>query len=242
MQARDAISRVPLPRASIATSTLKIQQSSRSTGRIRVFLIDDQSLIRAALASVLETDPALELVGSAGDLHEAVERILLLLPDVVILDLALPGLSELGAIQRIRDASPSARVLVLTSNSGDACGDGALRAGADGFLCKDADLEELELAIRTVHRSAADSALAEDPDHRQGASAEPDGIHSLTPRERQVLQLLAMGKSNKECAVILDTCHGTIRKHRENLQRKLDCHSAARLAVLALREGLVALE
>jgi DNA-binding NarL/FixJ family response regulator len=137
------------------------------------------------------------------------------------------------------------KIVMLTHHEGDSFVEQALRAGADGYLSKDSEPAELALAIESVQKGnmflspkVAGSVMRRT--HTPGESAvHQSRVESLTPREREVFQLLALGKSNKEVAHALETSVGTAKKHRENLQRKLDCHSAAELALLAIREGLM---
>jgi DNA-binding NarL/FixJ family response regulator len=213
---------------------------------IRVFLVDDQSMLRAAFKSLLAEDPRFEVVGDCGDARTAIERVGELRPDVVLLDISMPGLSGLDALGPIRAAHPRVRILMLTHHEGDSFVDQALRGGADGYLSKDSDPTELMLALESVNVGKAyvspkvSAGLLAMVRGEMGAVApRANRLNSLTPREREVFQLLALGKSNKEVARELDISLGTAKKHRENLQRKLDCHSAAELARLAIREGLV---
>jgi len=210
---------------------------------IRVYLVDDQSMIRAGFRSLLSRDPRFEVAGDSGDPRAAIQSIEHARPDVVLLDISMPGLSGIDAIALIRDVHPRAKVIMLTHHEGETFVQQALGAGADGYLSKDSDQAELALAIEAVNRGnpyispkVAGGLL------RRGR--EPDApaatkVESLTPREREVFQLLALGKSNKEIARALAMSLGTAKKHRENLQRKLDCHSTAEMAILAIREGLM---
>ena len=210
---------------------------------IRIYLVDDQSMIRAGFKSLLSRDPRFQVVGDQGDPRAAVEAICALKPDVVLLDISMPGLSGLDAIELIRRGHPRVRTIMLTHHEGESFVTQALCAGADGYLSKDSDQAELTLAIEAVHRG--DAYISPKVAGRllqrgavQGAPLETC-IQSLTPREREVFQLLALGKSNKEVASALHMSLGTAKKHRENVQRKLDCHSTAEMALLAIREGLM---
>lgn len=213
---------------------------------IRIYLVDDQNILRAAFRSLLDSDEGIEVVGDSGDARAAIERIEELRPDVVLLDISMPGLSGLDAIAPMRKAWKRVRILMLTHHEGESFVEQAMRSGADGYLSKDSDPAELLIAIQAVHggnpylspkvSSGIVSGL------RQGGTGMPavrSRIEALTQREREVFQLLALGKANKEVARDLDMSLGTAKKHRENLQRKLDCHSAAELARLAIREGLL---
>lgn len=214
--------------------------------KIRIYLIDDQAMIRAAFRSLLAEHRSLTVVGDEADARRGVEAIAELRPDVVLLDITMPGLSGLDAIALVRRVSPRSRIVMLTHHEGQAFVEQALRAGADGYLSKDSDATELVLAVRAVHRGdpyvspKVSGGLVSRLRAGDAAVPEPQGaLAALTPREREVFQLLALGKSNKEVASALGTSLGTAKKHRENLQRKLDCHSAAELARVAIREGLL---
>jgi len=213
---------------------------------IRIFLVDDQSMLRAAFRSLLAQDARFEVVGDSGDARSAIERVAELRPDVVVLDISMPGLSGLDAIGPMRAAHPRVRILMLTHHEGDSFVEQALRGGADGYLSKDSDPSELMLALESVHLGKAyispkvsAGMLAMVRSGLGVVAPRANRLDSLTPREREVFQLLALGKGNKDVARELDISLGTVKKHRENLQRKLDCHSAAELARLAIREGLV---
>ena len=217
-----------------------------NTARIKVYLVDDQAMIRAAIKSFLSQREAFEVVGSNGDPRKAIEEIRALRPDVVMLDITMPGLSGLDLIPMIRKSLPKTKVVMLTHHEGESFVEQALRAGAEGYLSKDSDPAELALAIGAVHRGdpyvspKVAGGLVGGLRARQDTSVAPKSrLGTLTAREREVFQLLAVGKSNKEVAAALDMSLGTAKKHRENLQRKLDCNSAAELARMAIREGLL---
>ena len=213
---------------------------------IRVYLIDDQAMIRAGMKSLLNQRKNLEVVGDCGDARTALEELESVRPDVVLLDITMPGLSGLDALPMIRKMLPRTKVLMVTHHEGENFVDRALNSGAEGYLSKDSDPAELALAIEAVHRGdpfvspkVSAALLSRSRRGESGSDASLSRIDSLTPREREVFQLLAIGHSNKEVARDLQMSLGTAKKHRENLQRKLDCHSAAELARLAIREGLV---
>jgi DNA-binding NarL/FixJ family response regulator len=218
--------------------------SEQST--ITLVLIDDQAIVRAAFKSLLERVEHFRVVGSAGDARAGIELVKELRPDVVILDITMPGLSGIDAVAPIKKASPATKVLMASQHEGQKFVQQALQAGADGYLSKDSEPEELGLAIESMRRG--DSYLS--PRVANGimtravrggdlAASDTSALAVLTPREREVFQLLALGKANKQVAAMLDLSLGTVKKHRENLQRKLDCHSAAEIARLAIREGLL---
>lgn len=211
------------------------------TTKIEIYLIDDQAMMRAALRSRLREYENFEVVGHNGDPRDAVDEVGQLKPHVVLLDIAMRGLSGIDVIEKIKKVSARSRILMLTQHEGGRFVHQALDAGADGYLSKNSDPEELRLAIEAVKRGETyvsprvAGALLDRP--QEGSKA--DGLANLTPREREVFQLLALGKSNKEVALVLNISPATVKKHRENLQSKLDCHSPADLARLAIREGLL---
>jgi DNA-binding NarL/FixJ family response regulator len=217
-----------------------------SSARVKVFLVDDQSIIRAALRSFLGARPDMEVVGDSGDPRSALTAIKNVRPDVVVLDITMPGLSGLDLLPQIRKDLPRTKVVMLTHHEGENFVQQALESGAEGYLSKDSDPAELALAILAVQRGdpyvSPRVAAGLVRGLRGGEAAIPSArsrLSGLTPREREVFQLLALGKSNKEVASALDISLGTAKKHRENLQRKLGCSSAAELARLAIREGLL---
>jgi DNA-binding NarL/FixJ family response regulator len=207
-----------------------------------VYLIDDHALLRGAMRSILEARDDMHVVGDTGDARRAVAELPELRPDVVLLDIAMPGLSGIDAIPMIREAVGDTKILMLTHHEGETFVEEALSRGAAGYLSKDSDPDELPHAIRTVR----DGTPYVSPKVSRGLSRN-QGRHrprttllgSLTPRERQVFQLLAIGKCNKEVAQELDVSVATAKKHRENLQRKLRCHSTPELTRLAVHEGLL---
>ncbi len=219
---------------------------SDSERAIRVYLVDDQAMIRAGFRSMLARDGRFEVAGENGDPRKAVEAIEKLRPDIVLLDISMPGLSGIDAVPLIRKVQPKVKIVMLTHHEGETFVDQALRAGADGYLSKDSDPAELILALQSVHADkmylsprVAGSLLQRGRRAGPEAPAAAGRLTTLTSREREVFQLLAVGKSNKEIAHALKITLGTTKKHRENLQRKLDCHSAAEMALLAIKEGLI---
>jgi two-component system nitrate/nitrite response regulator NarL len=224
---------------------IQATQEMEKTSAIRVYLVDDQTMIRAGFKSLLGKDPRFQVAGDTGDPRVGVEMIGEIRPDVVLLDVSMPGLSGIDAIPMIRKISPKTRIVMLTHHEGETFVEQALRAGADGYLSKDSEPAELTLALESVHKGNMflSPKVAGSLVHRSRGTGESPlqrgRLESLTPREREVFQLLALGKSNKEVARALEMSVGTAKKHRENLQRKLECHSAAELALLAIREGLI---
>jgi DNA-binding NarL/FixJ family response regulator len=214
-------------------------------GKVRVFLVDDHSMMRAGMRSLVESLEGFVVVGDHGDAREAIEMMDKARPDLILLDITMPGLSGLDAISRLREIVPGVRILMVSHHEGESFVEQSLQLGADGYLSKDSDPEELALAMRSVMRGnnyispRVTRGLVAGTRHTEEGDRVGSRLASLTPREREVFQLLALGRSNKEVARELDMSVGTAKKHRENLQRKLDCHSAAELARLAIREGLL---
>ena len=213
---------------------------------ISIVLIDDQAIVRAAFKSLLERNTHFRVVGDAGDARAGIELVQQLQPDVVVLDITMPGLSGIDSVGPLKKVSPHTRVLMASQHEGTKFVQQALQAGADGYLSKDSEPEELALAIESVRRGdsylspkVASGIMARAVRGEAPAVGDSTTLGVLTPREREVFQLLALGKANKEVAAMLGLSLGTVKKHRENLQRKLDCHSAAELARLAIREGLL---
>jgi DNA-binding NarL/FixJ family response regulator len=213
---------------------------------IRIVLIDDQAIIRAAFQSLLERVPHFKVVGNASDARKGIELVAETRPDVAILDIAMPGLSGIDAVGPLKKVSPSTKVLMASQHEGQKFVQQALQAGADGYLSKDSEPAELALAIESIRRGdsylspkVASGLMARAARGETPMLADSTALSVLTPREREVFQLLALGKANKEVASMLGLSLGTVKKHRENLQRKLDCHSAAELARLAIKEGLM---
>ena len=213
---------------------------------IDIVLIDDQAIVRAAFKSLLERVDRFRVVGDAGDARAGIALVAELRPDIAILDITMAGMSGIDAVAPIKKASPRTRVLMASQHEGMKFVQQALQAGADGYLSKDSEPQELGLAIDSIYRGdsylspkVANGVMARAVRGEVSAASEASALAVLTPREREVFQLLALGKANKEVAAVLSLSLGTVKKHRENLQRKLDCHSAAELARLAIREGLL---
>jgi DNA-binding NarL/FixJ family response regulator len=215
------------------------------TQKSSIVLIDDQAIVRAAFKMLLESIGRFQVVGDSNNARDGIALVADLQPDMVILDIAMKGLSGLDAVAPIKRVSPRTHVLMASQHEGVKFVQQALKAGADGYLSKDSEPEELGLAIESIlggdtYLSPKVCGLKAGPTSGDAATLDESSVLTvLTPREREVFQLLAIGKANKEVALELDLSLGTVKKHRENLQRKLDCHSAAGLARLAIREGLL---
>jgi DNA-binding NarL/FixJ family response regulator len=214
--------------------------------KIRVLLADDHAILREGLRALLALADDIEVVGEAADGQEAIERVLSLLPDVVVMDVSMPGLGGLEATLEIRKQRPDTRILVLTQYEDPEYVRRFLQAGVSGYVLKKSAGADLAAAIRAAHRGG----LVLDPEVAKAAlqaPAAPGGTgarpyETLTDREKQVLKLVAEGKSNKEVATILGISVKTAMSHREHLMEKLDLHSRTELIHFAIREGVVRVE
>lgn len=209
---------------------------------IRIALADDHNVVRQGLRALLEGVKDFRVVGEARDGKEMVELVFREKPDVAVIDLAMPSLNGVEATRRIVRDMPAVRVLVLSMYTGEEYVREALAAGAAGYLVKDSAADDLVEAIRLVAKgsqflSPAIAHLAQPPGK---GTASP--LDRLTSREREVLQLIAEGNSNKEIAARLSLSVKTIEAHRTNLMTKLDIHDTASLTRFAIARGLVRTE
>lgn len=213
--------------------------------KIRILLVDDHTMFRAGLRVLLDLYPDFEVVGEAGDGQEALALVREQSPDVVLMDIAMPGLDGLMATRRIREESPQSRVIVLTQHENKEYITPALQVGASGYVLKRSADEELVSAIRAAYqgRTYLDplvTGIVVD-DYRRRLERVPvgDPYESLTDREREVLVLVAKGRTNREIAELLHISPKTVDFHRTNLMRKLDMHSRTELTRYAIRRGLI---
>ncbi len=214
---------------------------------IRVALADDQPLLLASFATLIEATGGMCVAGTARTGLEAVDLVRAEAPDVVLMDIRMPGLDGLGATRQITDRSPTVRVLILTTFEIDAYIFEALRAGASGFLGKSAEPHELLHAIRVVHRGdalltpAATRSLIERylsrPERAEPAT--PARLAELTEREREVLALVGAGLSNEDIAGRLVVSPHTVKTHVNRTMTKLGAHDRAQLVVIAYESGLI---
>lgn len=213
---------------------------------IRILLCDDHLLIRASLKSLIGEFPGIDVVGEAGDGREALEHVARLRPNVVIMDIAMPGLNGLEATRRLVKEHPQVRVVVLSMHADESHVLQALRAGASGYVLKGSAPRELEMAIEAVARgeiflSPAISKHVIDV-YLNRAEGQTNSLDLLTPRQREILQLIAEGKSSKQIAQMLDASVKTIESHRASLMERLDIHDVAGLVRYAIRSGIVSPE
>ena len=211
------------------------------TDKIRVMIVDDHAVVRQGLRSFLELQGDIEVVGEAADGAEAVAQAKDLLPDVILMDLVMPGMDGVEATRNITAAVPSTRVLVLTSFSEDEKVFASIKAGAHGYLMKDVLPPELIKAIRTVFRGEAQlhPEIARKLMNEFSAPTPVAPKHDLTDRELEVLRLIAQGKSNKEIAEELVLSEKTVKTHVSNILQKLHLSDRTQAAVYALKQKLV---
>jgi DNA-binding NarL/FixJ family response regulator len=212
---------------------------------IRILIADDQELVRTGFRVVLDAEPDLEVVGEATDGKTALEASQALEPDVVLMDIRMPNLNGIEATRRLAAGDRSPRVLILTTFDLDDYVYEALRAGASGFLLKDVRASDLCQAVRTVAAGEAllspaiTRRLIESYTRRPPAAAQPAALAELTPRELEVLRLVARGLSNAAIARELVVGDATVKTHVARIFSKLDLHDRAQAVVLAYESGLV---
>lgn len=214
---------------------------------IRILVVDDQALVRSGLRLILETETDITVIGEAGDGKEGVESARRMRPDVVLMDIRMPVMDGIEATRRLIEAGldPEPRVLILTTFDLDEYVYAAIRAGASGFLLKDAPPDDLIHAIRVVARGEALLAptvtrrLIEEFASRPEPDAQPGGMGELTERELEVLRSLAAGLSNAEIADVLFVSEATVKTHISHILAKLDLRDRVQAVVVAYESGLV---
>jgi DNA-binding NarL/FixJ family response regulator len=212
---------------------------------MKILLADDHKVLRSGLRRILEEQPDLEVVGEAGDGREAVDLASSLQPDIVVMDIAMPQMNGMEATRQIVLRNPRINVLILSMYSDENYIVQVLRAGARGYLLKDSAEDDLINAVRSVNSGQPffspriAKLLVGDSMQRLRDEAASDTYELLTPREREVLQLIAEGKSNKEVATALFVSPTTIETHRARIMDKLDLHSTAEIVLYAVRKGIV---
>jgi two-component system response regulator NreC len=213
--------------------------------KTRILLADDHALLRAGIRALLEKQDDLEIVGEAADGQEAMNKVAELRPDVIIMDIAMPGMGGTEATKHIKSQHPDIHILALTVLEDDRYFFEIIQAGASGFIVKGALPDELLLAVRavaagnvylypTVAKHLVGEYLSEAS--RDGAAVAADG---LTDRQQQILQLISQGRTAKEIGELLAISANTVERHRQNLMAKLNLHNRADLVKYAIRKGLV---
>jgi len=211
--------------------------------KIRVLVVDDHTVVREGIRMVLEAQPDIEVVGEGSDGREAVAKVAQLEPDVVLLDLAMPGMGGLDATKLIKAQHPSVQVLILTMQEGEEYFFKAVTAGASGYILKGASAAELLSGIRAVHGGGVAlgpmvaKKLVNEFLERTGEGG--PAYDGLSPREREVLTLVAEGKTNQEIAADLFLSVNTVQTHRAHIMEKLNLHNRTALVRYAIQKGLI---
>jgi two-component system, NarL family, response regulator NreC len=212
---------------------------------IRILLADDHTVIRRGLRALLERQNGFVVVAEAADGREAVETAAAVGPDVAVIDIGMPNLNGIEAARRITEKRPETAVVILSMHADESYVLRALKSGARGYLLKDSPEEDLINAIRAVHQGKAffspeiSKMLAEDYMRQMRQRGVEDSYELLTPREREILQMLGEGNSNKEVATKLNLSLHTVETHRGNVLEKLNLHSTAEMILYAVRKGIV---
>ena len=212
--------------------------------KIRILLADDHTILRDGIRSLLEDEADMSVVGEAEDGHSAVKMACELKPDVALMDIAMPLLNGLEATRQIRRYCPAVKVLILSMHENEEYIRQALASGAVGYILKDAAARDLLGAIRSVHRgevvlSPAITRLIIEDYLRWGDLNPTEAEDSLSPREREVLQLIAEGYTNKQIAEILTVSIKTVQSHRGSIMSKLDLHDRSELVKYAIRKKII---
>ena len=213
--------------------------------KIRILVTDDHALIRGGIVGLLNAQADMEVVGEAGSGEEAIQKTAALTPDVVLMDIGMPGISGLDATKHIREQTPSAQVLILTMHDREDYLFQALKTGAAGYILKGADIQDLLSAIRSVHGGGVylyptvTKTLLTDYLRRVESGEKVDGYDGLSEREREVLKLIALGQTTTEIAKDLSLSPHTVQSHRDHIMEKLSLHRKADLVRYAIRKGLI---
>ena len=212
---------------------------------MRILLADDHGIVRRGLKSLLESQPGYTVIGEAADGLEALRLCGELAPDLLIVDISMPMMNGIEVASRVQKLDPPPGVIILSMHADESYIMRALGAGARGYLVKDATDEDLIPAVRAVASGkpffspAVSAVLMEDYVRQLRARGLSDSYHLLTDREREILQLLAEGRSNKDVATLLEVGLSTVETHRANLMQKLNLHNTAEIVLYAVRKGII---
>lgn len=218
------------------------------TGKIRVLIADDHIIVREGLRALLEAQSDIEVVGEAANGNEAVNKTKEIQPDIVLMDITMPGMSGLEATQKIKQQSPDVKILVLTMHESDEYFFKMLDAGASGYFVKGGSINELISALRAVWHGdvflypTMAKKLLGDYLQRVRAGQDTERYDGLTNREREILKLVAEGRTNQEIAELLFLSPATVQTHRAHIMAKLGLHSRTELVKYALQRGFVSLD
>ena len=213
--------------------------------RLRILLADDHTVVRQGLRKILEDRSEWEVVAEAGDGREAVRQAEEIKPDVAIIDVAMPLLNGIETTRQIARKSPATRILVLSMHSDEAYVNQILKAGATGYLLKDSADVDLLQAVDAISKGKSffspgiAKVMLDDYVRQLADKGITDRYESLSEREREIFQLIAEGKANKEIAALLSISPSTVETHRARIMEKLDLHSAAEIVLYAVRRGVI---
>jgi DNA-binding NarL/FixJ family response regulator len=231
------------PVASGAQQETIADESART--KIRILVVDDHTILRVGLRMMLNAQPDIEVIGEASDGNQAVSEAMRLVPDVILMDIAMPDCNGIEATRQVKRLQPETRILVLTMHENEEYLFQVLRAGASGYILKEAADTELITAIRTVSSGrfylspSAQSIMVGDYLQRVRSGEERDSYSALTEREREILKLVAEGYTNNQIAERLTISPKTVDTHRTHIMDKLNLHSRAELVKYAMRRGLL---
>lgn len=212
-------------------------------GKIRVLLIEDHTMVRQGLRRLLEMNEDIQIVGEVGDGRAALDAAQRHRPSVAIIDISLPGLNGIEVTRQLAKTVPETKVLILSMHADEAYVRQSLRAGAVGYLLKDADEQDLLKAVTALSVGGSYFSPSVSKLVLEGYLSDPgqpdDELAALSDREREVLQLVAEGNSNKEVARLLDVAVSTVESHRKHIMEKLDLHNTAEMVRYALHKGII---
>jgi DNA-binding NarL/FixJ family response regulator len=214
-------------------------------GAVRILLGDDHTVVRQGLRKILEEQPAWQVIAQASDGREAVQQTLALLPDVAVLDIAMPLLNGIEATRQIVRRAPAVHVLILSMHAEEAYVTQAIQAGAKGYLLKDSADSDLVRGVAAVAAGtsflspAAAKVMLDDYLRHLSQKGIVNRYDALSEREREVLQLIAEGRSSKQVAEVLSISPATVETHRTHILQKLDVHNTAELVLYAVRRGVI---
>ena len=215
---------------------------------MRVMIADDHLIMREGLRALLESHEGIEVIGEATNGQEAIDQVAALKPDIVLMDISMPVMNGLEATRAIKKASPEVKILILTMHEGEAYFFNILEAGASGYFIKGGSASDLVTALQVVHNGnvflypSMAKKLLVDYLQRADAGIDKENLNGLTPREQEVLKLVAEGYNNQEIGTQLSLSPATVQTHRSNIMGKLNLHRRTELTKYAIKHGLISLD